>query len=102
MATLTLASATERVGPLVFVAPPESLTATRSRGESSRPYQQRTKLRPMRPKPLMATLTLASATERVGPLVFVAWVATFMEGVNDDAKAIVYMSLSVCVYVYMY
>mmetsp|Transcript_303 Transcript_303/g.760 ORF Transcript_303/g.760 Transcript_303/m.760 type:complete len:220 (+) Transcript_303:1082-1741(+) len=42
---------------LACFTPPESLMATTSSRESLRPSQQRRKLRPMRPKPLMATRT---------------------------------------------
>mmetsp|Transcript_37613 Transcript_37613/g.118591 ORF Transcript_37613/g.118591 Transcript_37613/m.118591 type:complete len:201 (-) Transcript_37613:96-698(-) len=44
------------------LTPPESLMHTTSSSEFSRPCQQRRKLRPMRPKPLMATRSLASVT----------------------------------------
>jgi hypothetical protein len=44
-----------------FLTPPLSLMTTTSSGEFSRPCQQRRKLRPMRPNPLIATLSFASA-----------------------------------------
>ena len=42
--------------------PPESFSTTTSRRLFSRPCQQRRKLRPMRPKPLIATLSFFSLT----------------------------------------
>eukprot|EP00955_Chlamydomonas_euryale_P067873 359956-Chlamydomonas_euryale.AAC.1 len=43
------------------LTPPESFTHTTSSIELERPSQQRRKLRPMRPKPLMATFSFFSA-----------------------------------------
>ncbi len=42
------------------LTPPESLIATTSSSEFSLPFQQRRKLRPIRPKPLMATFSFFS------------------------------------------
>ena len=47
---------------ITFLTPPLSLTAMTSRGESSRPCQHRKKLRPIRPNPLIATLSLATVS----------------------------------------
>ena len=47
---------------ITFLTPPLSLTAMTSRGESSRPCQHRRKLRPIRPNPLIATLSLATVS----------------------------------------
>jgi hypothetical protein len=42
------------------LGPPESLMQTTSRSESPRPCKQRRNWRPMRPKPLIATLSFFS------------------------------------------
>ena len=47
---------------LACLTPPESFSATTSRLEFSRPCQQRRKLRPIRPNPLMPTLIFCSET----------------------------------------
>ena len=47
---------------LACLTPPESFNATTSRREFSRWCQQRRKLRPIRPKPLMPTLIFFSET----------------------------------------
>jgi hypothetical protein len=60
-ASVEQASRAASVTSRTFLTPPLSLMTTTSSGEFSRPCQQRRKLRPMRPNPLIATLSFATA-----------------------------------------
>lgn len=55
------------------LTPPVSLMAMMSRGESLRPCQHLKKFLPIRPNPLMATLSLASVTPFLYPPLLPIW-----------------------------